>query len=66
MERPQCSSCSSYHMTWEPEKPHGCRAFGFKSAALPSRVVEENSGKPCGYYEERPKPPAKAVEPPLW
>jgi len=66
MDQPQCSSCRAYQMTWEPEKPHACRAFGFKSAALPSRVVEESSGSPCSYFEPKPKPPVTRSEAPLW
>ena len=56
MEHPNCTRCRAYYVTWEAEHPHGCRAFGFKSKALPSRVVEESSSRPCVLFEERVRP----------
>lgn len=56
MERPICTRCRAYYITFEPEHPHGCRAFGFKSRALPSRVVEESSSRPCEMFAPKPAP----------
>ena len=38
-------------MTWEKKKPHGCRAYGFKSEQVPSVVVKQSSGSDCNFYE---------------
>ena len=39
-----CLSCKHYFITWDPKKPHGCRAMGFKSQQIPSIVVRQSSG----------------------
>ncbi|AKS39681.1 uracil-DNA glycosylase [Anoxybacillus gonensis] len=33
--------------------PRGCRAFGFKSAMLPSIVVKQSSGAPCMKFVQK-------------
>ncbi|MEA1914863.1 MAG: uracil-DNA glycosylase [Campylobacterota bacterium] len=45
-----CQKCKFYFVTWEQGKPHGCKAYGFKSAQIPSSVVKQSSGMQCGYY----------------
>ena len=42
-----CRDCQHYKVTWDEKKPHGCQAFNFKSAKLPSVVVESSSGVAC-------------------
>ena len=66
MDEPTCCHCQFYFMTWDKQQPHGCHAFGFKSKALPSRVVEETSAEDCGYFQERPTPPPVRSDLPLW
>jgi len=44
-----------YYVTWQPQHPHGCKAFGFKSKMIPSQQVMKDSGKACGLYEEKKK-----------
>ncbi|MDC0933085.1 uracil-DNA glycosylase [Arcobacteraceae bacterium] len=46
-----CQRCTQYYVTWEKSKPHGCRAYGFKSLSLPSVVVKQSSGSDCNFYE---------------
>jgi len=48
-----CRKCVHYHVTWEPARPHGCRAMGFKSQHLPSLVVIRNSGTVCLYFRQK-------------
>ncbi len=48
--RIDCRHCRHYFVTWEPERPHGCRIMGFKSRTMPSLVVYRNSGEICRAY----------------
>jgi len=54
MKRINCRRCQSYYVTWENGKPHGCKAYGFKSAQIPSMVVFKSSGIECAQYREKP------------
>lgn len=42
-----CMKCAHYYVTWEPQHPRGCRAYGFKSRQMPSVVVKASSGSAC-------------------
>ena len=57
-----CRKCTHYFVTWDKDKPHGCRALGFKSRQAPSRVVRQTTpGMDCQYFKPRPqKPTAKS------
>ncbi|MCK9491667.1 MAG: uracil-DNA glycosylase [Sulfurimonas sp.] len=57
MKRINCRRCKFYYVTWEKKQPHGCRAYGFKSAQIPSIVVFQSSGTECSLFEL--KTPAK-------
>jgi len=46
-----CQKCTFYYVTWEKNKPHGCKAYGFKSQQIPSIVVKQSSGTPCSLYQ---------------
>ncbi|QAV25591.1 uracil-DNA glycosylase [Neobacillus thermocopriae] len=48
--RINCYACKHFYVTWDAQMPRGCRAFGFKSATLPSIVVKQSSGTPCVNY----------------
>lgn len=50
-ERIVCQRCKYYYVTWEKHKPHGCKAYGFKSQAVPSLVVKQSSGTACSFYQ---------------
>ncbi|PKK91811.1 MAG: uracil-DNA glycosylase [Candidatus Wallbacteria bacterium HGW-Wallbacteria-1] len=50
---PNCNGCRHYFVTWEPARPHGCRAWGFKSSVSPSIEVFKCSGVQCQQFEER-------------
>ncbi|MEA3373007.1 MAG: uracil-DNA glycosylase [Campylobacterota bacterium] len=56
MQRINCRRCAYYFVTWEKSKPHGCKAYGFKSQFIPSQVVKQSSGTDCSYFvPKRPK-----------
>ena len=51
--KPNCMKCKYYYITWDNEKPRGCKFFGFKSYLMPSLVVFRSSGKHCEAYEPK-------------
>ena len=57
MKKINCRRCEYYFVTWQKGQPHGCRAYGFKSAQIPSMVVLKSSGTACSLFKE--KAPAK-------
>ncbi len=46
-----CQKCKFYYVSWDKEKPHGCKAYGFKSKLIPSQVVKNSSGINCSFFE---------------
>lgn len=52
-QRPNCRKCKFFSITWDPEKPYGCKAMGFKGKALPSVTVRKSSGKDCLLFQEK-------------
>jgi hypothetical protein len=48
-----CFTCRHFHITWDKDRPKGCRAMGFKSRQMPSSVVFESSGTECLRYEAK-------------
>ena len=56
-DRPNCFACESFYITYDKQRPYGCRAFGMKSQPLPSIAVFQNSGAHCQLYHPKPKPP---------
>ncbi|MBB3114769.1 hypothetical protein FHS18_006929 [Paenibacillus phyllosphaerae] len=52
-QRINCMKCRHFYVTWDPQFPRGCRAFGFKTHALPSATVLSSSGKPCMNFEPK-------------
>lgn len=55
MKRINCRKCEYYFVTWEAQRPHGCRAYGFKSPQIPSIVVFQSSGDDCTMFKEKGK-----------
>ncbi len=57
MERPKCSQCKHFYITWDPKTPNGCRQFGIQSKDLPSNIVAAaGSGECKGYEAKKAKP----------
>ena len=48
-----CYGCNNFYITHKPERPYGCRAFGFISKNMPSTQVFSSSGTQCAYREKR-------------
>ncbi len=44
---------NSFMVTYKPDSPRGCKAYGFRSATWPSLVVLRESGEPCTLFEKR-------------
>lgn len=56
MKKINCRVCQYYFVTWEPGKPHGCKAYGFKSQQIPSLVVFQSSGTECSLFQRKVQP----------
>ncbi|HJE02795.1 MULTISPECIES: uracil-DNA glycosylase [Arcobacteraceae] len=52
-KRVVCQKCIHYFVTWEQNKPHGCKAYGFKSQVLPSIVVKNSSQDDCNLFVKK-------------
>ena len=55
----RCAECRHYYVTWDPNFPRGCKAYGFKSRQIPSVAVRQSSGEPCRMFESKKNPPAR-------
>jgi len=51
--QPACRRCRHYFITYDPSRPYGCRAMGFKSRHNPALVVFSTSGLPCQLFREK-------------
>jgi len=51
----RCTKCIHYYITYDPERPYGCNAMGFKSRISPAQVVYTDSGIICQLYTEKNK-----------
>ncbi len=54
--RPNCIQCIHYYVTYNPVKPYGCRAMGFKSAKNPALLVYSTSGIECQVFKKKIPP----------
>jgi hypothetical protein len=52
-ESVHCRTCRHYYITWDRKFPHGCKAAGFRSAAMPHLEVFAASGRTCLLYEKK-------------
>lgn len=50
---PDCLKCAYFKITWEPDFPRGCIAFGVKSRNLPSMEVFHATGAHCPAFQPR-------------
>jgi len=53
LKRLECRRCEHYFITWKPNFPHGCRAFGFESKLLPCLEVRSASQLQCLKFSEK-------------
>ncbi len=47
---PNCLACRHFYITYDPLRPYGCRAMGFKSREYPAQVVHASSGIHCQLF----------------
>ncbi|PCI28591.1 MAG: uracil-DNA glycosylase [SAR324 cluster bacterium] len=52
-QKPRCHQCNFYYVTWDQQRPHGCKKWGFKSPLIPSRAVFNASSKDCLLFEKK-------------
>ncbi|AQS58240.1 uracil-DNA glycosylase [Desulforamulus ferrireducens] len=52
-EKPICSKCKHFYITWDTRFPNGCRAYRIKSRYLPSLEVLRATGKGCLVFEKK-------------
>ncbi|MCR8854573.1 uracil-DNA glycosylase [Lysinibacillus fusiformis] len=43
----KCFQCQFFKVTWDPQNPRACVAYGFKTKQIPSVVVKQSSGTEC-------------------
>ncbi|HWI46689.1 MAG TPA: uracil-DNA glycosylase [Rummeliibacillus sp.] len=48
-----CFKCKHFFVTWDQQNPRGCRAYQFKSKAVPSVIVKNSSGMDCLKFEQK-------------
>ena len=53
----RCHGCAYFFITHEPQRPYGCKKFGFKAKKLPATIVIETTGTQCAYRKARSTPP---------
>ncbi len=51
----RCVHCRYYQVTWDAEKPYGCRKLGFKTSIIPSSYVIQISGSICQSFSQKTK-----------
>ena len=55
MKKAKCLECKYYFITFDPKAPYGCKGYGFKSKAIPSKVVLQSSSMECKLFEQKNK-----------
>lgn len=66
-----CFNCKHYFITFDQSAPKGCRAYGIKSAQMPSQIVRSATlGQGCIGFELKDrlkkKPKKDLNDPRLW
>ncbi|WP_010302616.1 hypothetical protein [Kurthia senegalensis] len=50
-----CFDCQYFQVTWEQHAPRACRAYNFKTKAIPSVIVKRSSGMDCLKFSPKKK-----------
>lgn len=50
-----CFKCRYFKVTWDPQTPRACMAYGFKTRQVPSIVVRQSSGMDCLKFASKPE-----------
>tara|TARA_B100000029_G_C16892806_1_gene711024 strand:- start:205 stop:405 length:201 start_codon:yes stop_codon:yes gene_type:complete len=62
MRKIVCHGCKYFFITYRPERPWGCRKFGFISKMMPYSEVFLTTGMECAYRKERKVKKLKNIE----
>ena len=55
-ETPNCFQCKFFYVSFDNNRPYGCRAMGFKSREMPSLEVFRADGSKCLSFRSRRRP----------
>jgi len=55
MAKPNCTQCKHFYVTWDPQKPNGCRQFGIQCKPLPSQIVASAGMGECEGFVAKAK-----------
>jgi len=64
MRRINCYKCEYLQITFQPNTPYACNAYGFKSKLMPSLAVYQSSGAPCSLFKAKQKDDTSPKAPP--
>ena len=53
--RINCFQCIHYQVTWDTQKPKGCKLYNLKSQTMPSILVRNETGDFCYGFEAKVK-----------
>lgn len=60
MEKPNCSQCRHFYITWDQKTPNGCRRFGIQCKETPTKIIAAAGLGDCQGYEEKRKTDKKS------
>tara|TARA_B100000686_G_C16723731_1_gene936542 strand:+ start:1097 stop:1297 length:201 start_codon:yes stop_codon:yes gene_type:complete len=55
MTEKNCVNCNHFYITYTPNFPYGCKAFGIRSKNIPYLEVRRISGTDCALFSKRIK-----------
>jgi hypothetical protein len=55
INRINCFNCVHFAITWDVKFPKACKAFGFKTANMPSVTVFQSTGSECIAFTPKQK-----------
>lgn len=53
MNKPNCSQCRHFYITWNQQTPNGCRRFGIQCKDAPSKIVSQAGLGQCQGFEAK-------------
>lgn len=48
-----CFKCKHFAISWDTQRPYGCKAWGIKSRQHPSLVVRSSSNLECQLFQSK-------------
>lgn len=59
MNRPKCSQCRHFYITYNLHTPNGCSKFGIQCKDAPSKIIASAGMGECQGFEPKKRPEAK-------